>query len=63
MKKITIVKSESFVCNFCLKRHCKLEVKADTYSSTMFCLCESCAKKLNDELSKAINQLSENKGK
>ncbi len=57
MKKITIVKSKSFICNFCLRRDCKFEVKSDTYGSTMFCLCETCAKKLNECLTEMLSDM------
>ena len=55
MKNITVIESRVYLCNLCYKRDCKIEVRKD--NTTIFCLCKTCAKELNEQLSMRLSDM------
>lgn len=55
MKNITVIERNVYLCNLCNSRHSKMEVQVNDV--TRFALCKTCAKELNEQLSKRLSDI------
>ena len=54
MRKIEIIKSKNYLCNFCSKNDCEYEIKNN--GTIMFCLCKECYEDLISKLTKSSSK-------
>lgn len=57
MRKIDVIKSKNYLCNFCDKNYCEYEIKNN--GRLMFCLCKECYKDLISKLTESYPKENE----